>query len=78
MERYYYAIIERSYNFCVLETGYDTHEKAWVMANLIQEDYPEWDIDVLVFNSRKERIEYIRQNSIKGEDYTELYNNSKN
>ena len=74
MERYYYAIIERSYNFCVLETGWGEHERAWERANRLQAKYPNYDVDVLVFVTEQERIEYIRGEAITGKDYRELYN----
>lgn len=60
---YFYAIIERSFNFCVVSTGFGTHEKAWEKANGLQTKYPETmvDCDVLLFNTEAERVNYIRE-----------------
>jgi hypothetical protein len=65
MKRYYYAIIERSYDFCVLETGCGTHEQAWDKANKLNKKYPDIiaDYDVLIFETEIERLEFIREST---------------
>lgn len=62
---YFYAIIERSFNFCVLKTGFGELQSAWDEANRLQKQYPDLieDADVLVFNTEKEQLEYLRNNT---------------
>lgn len=59
----YYAIIERSYDFCVLETGLGNEESAWNKANTLYEKHPDIveDYDVLFFTTERERLEFIRE-----------------
>ena len=63
---YYYAILERSNQFCVLETGYGTEKQAWDKANKLGEKYPEYikDYDVLFFYTEKERVSYITESTL--------------
>lgn len=59
----YYAIIERSYDFCVLGTGFGNEESAWKRANNLYKKYPDIieDYDVLFFNTERERLVFIRE-----------------
>jgi hypothetical protein len=63
--KYYYVILERSNQFCVLETGYSTEQIAWDVANKLGEKYPEYikDYDILFFNTEKERVSYITEST---------------
>jgi len=49
----------------MLETGFGELQSAWDKANKLQEKYPDLieDIDVLIFNTEKERVAYIRDNT---------------
>jgi len=57
-DSYYYAIIERSYCLCVLETGFSSSECAWAKANKLHERFPSVvkGYDVLLFESESARI----------------------
>ena len=57
-DSYYYAIIERSFHFTVLETGFGSPAYAWERANKLHASYSVviQDYDVLLFASEAERI----------------------
>jgi|GEM_PF-3367807 len=60
-DSYYYAIIERSYHLCVLETGFGSSEYAWTRANKLHASYPVVikDYDVMLFASESERVMFL-------------------
>lgn len=79
MKKWFYAIIERSDLFCLLETGYGSEAAAWGSANQLARQYPDLvqDYDVLYFSTEKERIVFIKNQSKyclqsyeMGKDYT--------
>ena len=60
-ESYFYAITERSYHFCVLETGFGSSAHAWMRANRLHASYSSVirDYDVLLFESEAKRIMFL-------------------